>query len=59
MNPHGRRVVIDHARDCQCVIDGDAIYVRKPCRVIGWHVTKKRVKQLLHALKKSKNSQDD
>lgn len=54
MDPDGRRIDIQHDKDCRCVIDGDAIYVHPPCFVVGHHVTKRRIAQLLFKLKRNK-----
>lgn len=54
MDPDGRRVEIHHDKRCRCVIDGAAIYVVAPCYVVGHHVTKRRIAQLLHSLRKRK-----
>lgn len=51
MNPDGRKIYIDHDEHCQCTIDGQAVYVRRPCRVVGWHVTKRRIQQIIHELR--------
>lgn len=51
MDPDGRKVHIDHGDPCRCTIDGQAVYVREPCRVIGHHVTKRRIQQIIHALR--------
>jgi hypothetical protein len=41
----------NHADPCHCKLDGDAIYVVAPCAVVGDHVTRHRIKQLIHQLK--------
>ena len=48
----GRRIRILHAPDCRCRLDGAAIYVVAPCTVIGTRVTKHRLAQLRHSLRK-------
>lgn len=46
------KVSIEHSEPCRCrVLDG-AIYIALPCRRIGSHVTKRRVAQLIHSLKR-------
>lgn len=54
MDPDGGKIEIHHDEDCRCVIDGAAIYVVAPCYVVGRHVTKRRISQLLHSLRKRK-----
>jgi len=51
MDPEGRRVDIAHGDPCRCTIDGRAVYVSLPCKVIGYHVTKRRINQLIHVLR--------
>lgn len=47
------KVSIEHGESCRCrVLDG-AIYVGSTCQVIGTHVTKRRIAQLLHDLKRN------
>lgn len=52
MNPDGRRIDIAHGVPCRCQIDRGAVYVRRPCRVVGWHVTKRRIAQIIYALRR-------
>jgi hypothetical protein len=51
-DPDGRKVDIVHATPCRCWIDGQAVYVVAPCRRIGHWVTKHRILQLLHKLRR-------
>lgn len=54
MNPDGRKVYIEHGDPCRCRIDEHgAIYVALPCRRFGHRVTKRRLAQMLHALRKA------
>ena len=54
MDPNERKVDILHVEGCRCRLDGTAIYVVAPCSVIGHHVTKRRVAQLVHKLRKER-----
>lgn len=51
MNPESGKVTVVHGDPCGCTIDGEAVYVRHPCRVVGWHVTKRRIHQIIHRLR--------
>jgi hypothetical protein len=52
MNPDERKIEIVHASPCNCEIDGEAIYVRDPCYVIGSRLTKRRLGQLIFRLRR-------
>ena len=52
MDPNGRKVDIRHGNPCRCTVTDDgAIYVGPECERIGHHVTKRRLAQLVYALR--------
>lgn len=46
------KVEIHHVEQCKCRIDGSAIYVVAPCYTMGRQLTKRRLAQMLHFLRR-------
>jgi hypothetical protein len=53
MDPNACKIEILHVEGCRCRLDESTIYVATPCTVIGHHVTKRRLGQLVHALRRA------
>ena len=52
--PSPSKVSIEHAVGCRCaVVDGE-VHVRLPCVVRGVHLTKSRLMQLRHDVKRGR-----